>query len=88
MDKTKWSKNKIIILSLVIIIMLLVAIILYGLVILPSFNNHILEKQIQAQQLTIGAILEQVQQQGYVQLFDAEGNTIVLVPFQEENISE
>ncbi len=68
-----------IIFSLITIIVILLVIILFTLVVRPSWNNYVLNRQIEAQQMTIGGIIQQVQQQGGIVLLDAEGNQIVLV---------
>jgi type II secretory pathway pseudopilin PulG len=67
---------------LIVIILLLAGFLLYILVIQPKFNGYVVEKQVDAQRQVISALIQSVNQNGFVQITDASGNTIVLVPAQ------
>jgi|SRR3989344_2895555 len=73
---------------LIIIILLLVLIVVYILVLQPRFNAYVIEKQVNAQQQVVGALIQSINQNGFVQITDAQGNTIVLVPLEEEEVSQ
>lgn len=63
-----------------LVALVLVVIVAYILLIKPSFNGYVIKKQIEAKDLTLLNILNQVQQQGYAQI--TYGNqTLVLVPY-------
>jgi len=67
---------------LMIIILLIIASILLSVFVLkPQFNAYVVQKQIQASDATINALLLQIQQQGYttIQVGDQQ---IILAPVQ------
>ena len=80
MVQTRQSK---LIMLLVIIILILVAVVLYSFVVQPSINSYVIRKQIDAQNIVLQTLLLQIQQQGFTQITDAEGNSIVLVPLPQ-----
>lgn len=82
------KKGGLIVPILIIVILILLGIIAYAFVIRPSISGFVIEKQIEAKDITLASIITQVQQKGYVQI--VYGNeSIVLVPYQgEESLSE
>lgn len=85
MEKTNRAAK--IILSLIIVIILLIGVLAYFLWAKPAFDNYILQKQIEAKDIVLSSLLSQVQQQGYVQIFDKDGNTIILAPVKQQQAS-
>ena len=60
--------------------LVLIVILIYVFAIKPTIQGYVVKKQVEASDFIVGAILSQVQQQGYVQL--TYGNqTLVLVPY-------
>jgi len=77
-----------IVLALVLIIAVLLAVILYMVWAKPAINGYVIEKQIEAKDIVLSSILAQLQQEGYVTIADQEGNSIVLVPAQQQQPAE
>ena len=67
---------------LVLIILVLAAFMIYYFVIRPSFTGYVVDRQFEAQQILVSAMIQQIQQQGYARITDAEGNSVLLVPAQ------
>jgi len=67
------------ILVLILIILILVGIMTYSFVIQPAINGFVIGKQVEAKDITLNALISQIQQQGFVQISDAEGNSLSLV---------
>jgi len=74
------------ILILVGIIIILVGIILFFLVAKPQFEEYIIQKQIEAQQIVVTTMINSLSERGFITIIDAEENQIVLVPMQQEEI--
>lgn len=74
--KTNW-----LVISLIIVIVILLGIILYTFVIKPQINGYVINKQIEAKDYVLATLLMQIQQQGYTQIADTEGNSVILVPY-------
>ena len=70
------------IISLIIIIVILLAVIVYTFLARPAINGYIIQKQIEAKDVVLNALLSQIQQQGYARITDAEGNSVLLGPAQ------
>jgi len=73
---------------LIIIILILLAVIAYLFVIRPSISGYIVQKQIEAKDMTLNTLLIQIQQQGYAQITDTEGNAIILVPYNAQQAQQ
>lgn len=71
-------KRKEILMGLTIIVLL--GILGYSFVISPSIDKYILGKQIEAQEIIIYTIVEQIQQTGYIQIPVGE-DVLTLVPY-------
>ena len=70
------------ILTLVVLLVLIVVVVYFFLA-KPTINGYIVEKQIEARDITLFAILDQVQQQGYAQI--TFGNqSLILVPYNPQ----
>lgn len=66
-----------------LVALVLILIVAYIVLIKPSFNGYVVKKQIEAKDLTLLSILNQVQQQGYAQI--TYGNqTLVLIPYNPQ----
>ncbi|MDO8467851.1 MAG: hypothetical protein Q7S56_02805 [Nanoarchaeota archaeon] len=68
--------------TLVLVILVLVAVVAYIFLIAPSINGYIVNKQIEAQQILVSTIIQQIQAQGYVQIPVSSNESLVLVPYQ------
>ena len=66
----------------VLLIVILAGALLFVLVVKPQVNKYITTKQIEAQQITVMAIMQTVQQQGYVAL-NIANQSMVLVEYRE-----
>jgi len=69
---------------LIIIILILLGFIAYMFLIKPAFNSYVIKKQIEAKDIVLGTLLLQIQQRGYAQITDNQGNIIILVPLQQQ----
>jgi len=66
-----------------LVALVLILVVAYILLIKPSFNGYVVKKQIEAKDITLLNILNQVQQQGYAQI--TYGNqTLVLIPYNPQ----
>lgn len=74
------KKHKIIIWVMIMIILILLLFIIYSFIFLPAYNNLIVKKQAEAQQVLIYGMMQQIQQQGYVSIPLSQNETLVLVP--------
>jgi len=74
------------ILILVGIIIILLGIIFFFLVFKPQFEEYIIQKQIEAQQIVVTTMINSLNERGSITIIDAEENQIVLVPMQQEEI--
>ena len=61
-------------------IIVLLGIIAYTFVVQPAISGYVIDKQLEARDIVLGNMLAQIQQQGYVQITDAQGNVITLAP--------
>jgi predicted Abi (CAAX) family protease len=73
-------KDRKFLIALIIIVVLALAL-LYVALIGPKVQGYVVNKQIEAQQSTVDAIVSVVNQQGYVVLGEGEGQ-VILVPYQ------
>lgn len=75
------DKNRLIISVLIIIILVLLGIILYSFVVKPSLNGYVIQKQLEAQDITLNTLVSQVQQKGYAEIFIGNNQSLILVPY-------
>lgn len=68
---------------IVVIALLLVGGVLVWFVGKPMFNKYIENKQIEAKDIVLTIIIQQIQEQGYVSITDKDGNKLVLVPARQ-----
>lgn len=61
---------------------------MYAFLIKPGIDGYVVNKQLDAKDIVLSAMLAQIEQQGYTQISDAEGNTIVLIPYVPEQPQE
>ena len=66
--------------TVLILIIVLVAF-AYIVFLKPAIQGYVVEKQIQARDLTLNVLIQQVQQQGYAQITLSDGQSLVLVPY-------
>ncbi len=76
------QKTRRLIFSLIAIIVLLLGFLAYVFWLAPSINGYVVNQQISAQKVLVDAIFTALSQQGYVQLTNAEGESVILVPYQ------
>ena len=66
-----------------IVALVLILVVVYIFLIKPTIQGYVVNKQVEATDFIIGTILNQVQQQGFVQL--TYGNqTMVLIPYNPQ----
>ena len=66
-----------------LVLLVLVVIAVYIFAIKPTIQGYVVKKQIEASDFIIGTILNQVQQQGYVQL-SYLNQSVILVPYNSQ----
>jgi len=88
MNKKGKSTPAMIIAILMLVIVLLIAVIVYSFIVKPKFNAYVVNKQLEARDSVLSTVLLQLQQQGYVQITDAQGNKIILVPVSPEQLAQ
>ena len=64
----------------ILLILILAFALVYITLIKPKIQGYVINKQIEAQGIVVKAIMNQVNAQGYVQLFDGN-NSIILVKY-------
>jgi len=64
----------------VLLILILACALAYVALIKPKVQGYVINKQVEAQGIVVKAIMNQVNAQGYVQLFDGN-NSIILVKY-------
>lgn len=75
-------KNKTTIIVMGIIITALLGIVLYSFVLIPTLQDYILNKQVDAQNQIIAVIVNEVITNGYIQI-PVGDEVLILVPYQE-----
>ena len=73
-----------VIVVLILVILILLGVIAYTFVIRPTVNGYIIQKQTDAQMMVVNALLQSIQQNGFVQITDTNGNVITLVPATQQ----
>ena len=76
-------RDKKFIIALLVIVVLAFAL-LYLTVINPRIQGYVIGKEVQAQENVVNAILQVVEQQGYIAIGDGE-NSVVLVRYQPQD---
>ena len=82
------DRRGILIAVLAVIVLILLGIVLYAFVIKPAIDGYITQKQIEAKDIVLSAMIAQIQQQGYTQISDVSGNAIVLVPMPKQSATQ
>ncbi len=77
-DNTKFALR-----ALVILVIVLSLLVLYAFVLKPAMNGYVVKSQNDGVNYVIASIVNQIQQQGYVQI-PVGNETLVLVPYQPE----
>jgi hypothetical protein len=73
--------------TLSVVILILLAVVVYSYAVKPAINAFVIEKQIEARDMTLEYLISSVETNGYVEL--TKGNeTLILVPYQqpEQNV--
>ncbi len=86
-NSCKGNSNKLIAFMAVIIIVL-AAVLVYSFALKPVFNGYVIDKQLEAQDIVLNAIMSQLQQNGYVQIPVGDEEVLTLVPYQPEQQQE
>ncbi len=81
MKNSKMSTQGKMIVALIFIVVVLLGVILYSFALRPSFNGYVVSKQVEAQDFLIVAMVNQLQQNGYVQIPVGE-EVLTLIPYQ------
>lgn len=86
--KSSWNKNRLVALMAIIIIVLAIVVV-YSFAIRPSFNGYVVEKQNEARDVLLNALLSQLYQNGYIQIPLSNDEVLTLVPYQpQQEISQ
>jgi len=76
-----------IIIALIFVVVVLLGFILYTFALKPSLNGYVVSKQVEAQNILVSALVQQLQQYGYVQIPVGE-EVLTLIPYVPENQQE
>lgn len=77
----KQNKSRIAIISLIVIVLILIGIMAWSFGVKPAINGFVIDKQLEARDIVIQTIINQVRGQGYVQMQDADGQAMTLVEY-------
>jgi hypothetical protein len=66
-----------------IVIILLAVALVYAFALKPAFNGYVVEKQVEAQDIVLNALLSQLYQNGYIQIPIGD-EVLTLVPYQPQ----
>ena len=77
------NKTGLIIVVLVLVILILLGIVVYAFIINPAIDRYIISTQNQGIDYALAIIVQQVQQNGYVQI-PVGNQTLILVPVQPQ----
>jgi len=85
--KIKEDKKEFIIKILALVILVLVAVVVYLVALKPAMDRHILEKQIEAQNILLNNIVLQIEQTGYIQI-PVGNQSLYLAPFNPASLQQ
>jgi hypothetical protein len=74
-----------------IIIIILAIALVYAFALKPAFNGYIVEKQTEAQDIVLNALLSQLYQNGYIQIPLSDDKVLILVEYkypEQQEVSE
>ncbi|MBI4116783.1 hypothetical protein HY449_03510 [Candidatus Pacearchaeota archaeon] len=74
------ESNKILIAVLILLVVVLGGMVLYSFALKPAISGYVVNAQNQGVNLAVASIVNQIQQQGYVQI-PVGNQTLVLVPY-------
>lgn len=80
------ANKNLLIASLIIIILVLLGIIIYIFAIKPAISNYVIGTQNQGIDYALAIIVQQIQQNGYVQI-PIGNQTLILVPAQPQTVN-
>ena len=80
----KRDRKDVLILVLVLIVVILIVVVGYVFLVSPALNGLVIKGYNQGQVDTINAILLQVSNSGYVELYTANNQSLILIPYQAE----
>jgi hypothetical protein len=80
------DKRDILILCLILVIVILLGLTAYILLIKPALNGLIIKGYNQGQVDTVNAIISQVSNSGYVELYAGDNQSLILVPYQSQQV--
>lgn len=74
------ENNRILVAVLLVLVVVLGGMVLYSFALKPAINGYVVNAQTQGVNLAVASIVNQIQQQGYVQI-PVGNQTLVLVPY-------
>lgn len=77
------SNKGFLVVSLILVILILLGVIGYAFAIKPAINSYVINNQNQGIDFAVSNILQQLQQNGYVQI-PVGNQTLILVPAQQQ----
>lgn len=80
----KRDRKDVLILVLVLVIVILIGVVGYVFLVSPALNGLVIKGYNQGQVDTINAIILQVNNAGYVELYAGDNQSLILVPYQSE----
>jgi len=72
-----------VIIALIFVVVVLLGVVIYTFAIKPSVNGYVVNKQVEAQTILLSTLIQQIQQNGYVQIPIGEDQVLTLVPYVE-----
>lgn len=77
------ESNRVLIAVLLVLVVVLGGMVLYSFALKPAINGYVVSAQNQGVNLAVASIVNQIQQQGYVQI-PVGNQTLVLVPYNPD----
>ena len=72
-----------VIIGLILAVVVLLGFVLYMFALKPTVNGYVVNKQVEAQTILLSNLIQQVQQNGYVQIPVGEDQVLTLIPYTE-----
>ncbi len=66
-----------------LVLVVLVIVVVYAFFVKPTIQGYVVNKQIEAQQILVSNIIQQIQQTGAVRIPLGGNESVILVPYQE-----
>ena len=82
------NKQKALMWIMFVVIVVLVLVLAYVFLVRPAITGYAVDRQIEGYNICYGEIIQQVQQNGFVQFPVGEGQTLYLAPFDPQQAQQ